>query len=76
MTKDQTTVVIASAARTPVGAFNGALAASLANAPQAAFGVHIAFATRYAALSTESAGAATSMPQLAEVDARFPSPAA
>ena len=53
-------------------AFNGALAASLANAPQAAFAEHIVFANRYAAMSTESAGAAMSMPRLAEVQARFP----
>ena len=52
-------------------AFNGALAASLANAPQAAFAEHIVFANRYAAMSTESAGAAASMPLLAEVRTRF-----
>ena len=53
-------------------AFNGALAASLANAPQASFAEHIVFANRYAALSTESAGAADAMPCLADVQARFP----
>lgn len=52
-------------------AFNGALAASLANAPQSAFAVHVVFANRYAALSTEAAGAATAMPLLASVHARF-----
>ena len=52
-------------------AFNGALAASLANTPRAAFSEHMVFANRYAALSTESAGAATSMPLLADVRARF-----
>ena len=53
-------------------AFNGALAASLANAPRAAFAEHVGFANRYAALSTETAGAATSMPLLADLRARFP----
>lgn len=52
-------------------AFNGALVASLANAPSRAFADSIGFATRYAALSTETAGAATSMPRLADVHARF-----
>jgi ribokinase len=45
-------------------AFNGALAASLAHAPQAAFNVHVRFANRFAARSTESEGAAASMPKL------------
>ena len=53
-------------------AFNGALAASLASATRAAFAEHIMFANRYAAVSTESAGAAVSMPRLADVQARFP----
>jgi ribokinase len=53
-------------------AFNGALAASLANVPQAAFVEHVVFANRYAALSTESAGAAASMPCMADMQARFP----
>jgi len=53
-------------------AFNGALAASLAQAPDEAFSVHVRFANRYAALSTERPGAALSMPPLAEVRARFP----
>ena len=53
-------------------AFNGALVASLAAAPEAAFAAHVRFANRYAALSTERPGAALSMPSLAEVQARFP----
>lgn len=53
-------------------AFNGALAASLAAAPEEAFAVHVRFANRYAAVSTERPGAALSMPLLAEVRARFP----
>jgi len=52
-------------------AFNGALAASLADAPQAPFATHVRFASRYAALSTERAGAAMSMPRRDEVLARF-----
>ena len=52
-------------------AFNGALAASLALAPQLPFGQHLRFAGRYAALSTERAGAARAMPRLDEVAARF-----
>lgn len=52
-------------------AFNGALAASLAQAPRLPFGQHMRFAGRYAALSTERAGAAKSMPRLSEVVARF-----
>ena len=51
-------------------AFNGALAASLALRPRQAmscpgFIEHIRFANRYAALSTETEGAALSMPRLA-----------
>ncbi|PZP62462.1 MAG: ribokinase [Pseudoxanthomonas spadix] len=45
-------------------AFNGALAASLAYAPQAAFNLHVRFANRFAARSTEHEGAAVSMPRL------------
>lgn len=45
-------------------AFNGALAASLAIQPDAAFADHVRFATRYAALSTEREGAALAMPRL------------
>ncbi|KAF1694280.1 ribokinase [Pseudoxanthomonas koreensis] len=52
-------------------AFNGALVASLATAPEAAFATHVRFANRYAALSTERPGAALSMPSLAEVGDRF-----
>lgn len=53
-------------------AFNGALAASLAGNGGLAFADHVRFANRYAAVSTERAGAALSMPRLAEVEARFP----
>lgn len=52
-------------------AFNGALVASLAHAPQAAFADHVRYANRYAALSTERAGAALAMPTQADVLARF-----
>ena len=52
-------------------AFNGALAASLARTPSLPFREHVRFAGRYAALSTETAGAAMSMPQRALVTARF-----
>jgi ribokinase len=52
-------------------AFNGALAASLAGGRELPFAEHVRFANRYAALSTERAGAALSMPRLAEVVARF-----
>ncbi|MEQ4576442.1 MAG: PfkB family carbohydrate kinase, partial [Gammaproteobacteria bacterium] len=45
-------------------AFNGALAASLAQQPGAPFAQHVRFANRYAARSTEVAGAAVSMPHL------------
>ena len=45
-------------------AFNGALAASLALLPQAAFIAHARFAVRYASRSTESAGAALAMPRM------------
>ena len=45
-------------------AFNGALAASLALRPRLAFGDHARFAARYAARSTETAGAALSMPRM------------
>lgn len=53
-------------------AFNGALAASLALSPARPFAHHARFASRYAALSTEHAGAAASMPTAAQVAARFP----
>lgn len=52
-------------------AFNGALAASLAEAPLPAFADHVRFANRYAALSTEKHGAALAMPTRAEHAARF-----
>ena len=52
-------------------AFNGALAASLAGDRELPFAQHVRFANRYAALSTERAGAALAMPRLAEVVARF-----
>lgn len=45
-------------------AFNGALAASLAQRPERAFSDHVRFAGRYAARSTEQAGAALAMPHL------------
>ena len=45
-------------------AFNGALAASLAQRPHLAFAEHIRFASRYAGLSTESEGAALAMPRM------------
>ena len=53
-------------------AFNGALAASLADGPTRPFATHVRFATRYAALSTERAGAAAAMPGGDEVALRFP----
>lgn len=52
-------------------AFNGALAATLANAPGHPFLDHARFANRYAALSTERAGASAAMPRREEVLARF-----
>jgi ribokinase len=52
-------------------AFNGALAASLAQRPQRPFAEHVRFATRCAALSTEREGAALAMPALAAVTQRF-----
>lgn len=45
-------------------AFNGALAASLAQCPQRVFAEHIRFASRYAGLSTQAEGAALAMPRL------------
>lgn len=53
-------------------AFNGALAAFLATSPGQPFAAAVRFATRYAALSTERAGAAASMPRVDEVAARYP----
>lgn len=52
-------------------AFNGALAAALAQDPGAAFARHVRLASRHAALSTERPGAATAMPRRDEVAARF-----
>lgn len=52
-------------------AFSGALAASWAQRPEAAFGEHLRFANRFAALSTEQHGAALSMPRLSDLEARF-----
>ncbi|HBK56207.1 MAG TPA: ribokinase [Xanthomonadales bacterium] len=53
-------------------AFNGALAAALAQHPERPF-VHAArFANRYAALSTERPGAALAMPTRSEFEARYP----
>lgn len=52
-------------------AFNGALAAALAADTDLPFIEHVRFANRYAALSTERAGAALAMPRLADVEARF-----
>lgn len=52
-------------------AFNGALAAAMAG-PADAFATHVRFATRYASLSTETPGAALSMPRRAALAGRFP----
>ena len=52
-------------------AFNGALAASLAEAALPAFADHVRFANRYAALSTERPGAALAMPTHADLIARY-----
>jgi len=52
-------------------AFNGALAASLARAPELPFATHVRYANRFAALSTERPGAAAAMPRHDEVAARF-----
>ncbi len=52
-------------------AFNGALAAAMAQDPASPFAELVRRASRYAALSTEQKGAAASMPQAAEVHARF-----
>jgi len=53
-------------------AFNGALVAALAREPDAPFAQQVRYASRFAALSTERAGAALAMPRHAEVQARFP----
>lgn len=52
-------------------AFNGALAAQLANRPQQALRACVIHASRAAGLSTEQAGAAVAMPTLDEVRQRF-----
>ena len=52
-------------------AFSGALAAALAAGPDLPFCSYIRFASRYAALSTERAGAAASMPARRDVERRF-----
>lgn len=52
-------------------AFNGALAAGLASSDGRPFAAHVRFASQFAALSTERAGAAAAMPSAAEVRARF-----
>ncbi|MEH6416673.1 ribokinase [Pseudomonas sp. CGJS7] len=52
-------------------AFNGALAASLARDGGLGFAEHVAYANRYAGLSTERAGAAVAMPRDAELKVRF-----
>ncbi|KGM57411.1 ribokinase [Lysobacter arseniciresistens ZS79] len=49
-------------------AFSGALAAAMATDPDAAFGRHVRFAGRYAALACERAGAASAMPRRDEFD--------
>ncbi len=53
-------------------ACNGALCAALALQPRAPLREHAVFANRYAALSTQRAGAASSMPRMEEFHARFP----
>lgn len=52
-------------------AFSGALAATLARAPDQTFAEALQYANRYAALSTERAGAALVMPTSADVARRF-----
>ena len=53
-------------------AFSGALAASLALDRQAPLQRHVAYASRYAGVSTETPGAAAAMPRRSEVAERFP----
>lgn len=68
---------MAAAAVTPVDttgagdAFNGALAASLAGAPDRPFRDQVHFAGAFAGVSTEHPGAAMSMPHRDEVERRF-----
>ncbi|HAI59241.1 MAG TPA: ribokinase [Xanthomonadaceae bacterium] len=52
-------------------AFNGALAAAWASAPDADPASLLPFAIRFAGLSTERRGAAAAMPRRADVEARF-----
>jgi ribokinase len=52
-------------------AFNGALAAAWAHAPDADLAALLPFAVRFAGLSTERPGAAAAMPTRADVLARF-----
>ncbi|GAB2523560.1 ribokinase [Lysobacter humi (ex Lee et al. 2017)] len=52
-------------------AFNGALCASLANAPGRPFAEHVRRAGAYASVSTERTGAALAMPLAAEVEQRL-----
>ncbi len=54
-------------------AFNGSLAAAIALAPDADIATHLAYAVRFASLSTEQRGAALSMPTAKAVRARFES---
>ncbi len=50
-------------------AFNGALAASIAQAPEAPFARHVRFANQFAGRSTEKEGAAVAMPHFTPADA-------
>lgn len=49
-------------------AFNGALAASMAQAPEAPFARHVRFANQFAGRSTEKEGAAAAMPRFTPAD--------
>jgi len=49
-------------------AFNGALVASLAHAPEAPFARHVRFANQFAGRSTEKEGAAAAMPRFTPAD--------
>ena len=50
-------------------AFNGALAASLAQVADAPFARHVRFANQFAGRSTEKEGAAAAMPRFTPADA-------
>jgi Sugar kinases, ribokinase family len=50
-------------------AFNGALAASIAQSPEAPFARHVRFANQFAGRSTEKEGAAVAMPHFTPADA-------